>query len=125
MENALKRYPGEKIILGIDTINRKVSIQGWQKMTSIYDVEFAKIWKDIGIQRIVFTDITKDGMLTGPNIDSLRDFAIRSKLKVVASGGVSSKKDLSKLKKLKAYGVDQVIIGKAIYEGKLYLQEIL
>jgi len=125
LENAIKRFPGEKIILGIDTQNRKVSIQGWQKYTSIDDVEFAKIWKEIGIQRVVFTDISRDGMLTGPNIVALEDFASRSKLNVVASGGVSSIKDLNKLKNLKVYGVDQVIIGKAIYEGKLNLEEIL
>jgi len=125
LENVIKRFPGEKIILGIDMQNRKVSIQGWQKDTSIDDVKFAKIWKEIGIQRIVFTDISRDGMLTGPNIVALKDFASRSKLNVIASGGVSSIKDLNTLKKLKVYGVDQVIIGKAIYEGKLNLEEIL
>ena len=125
LENAIKRYPGEKIILGIDTRNRKVFIQGWQEKTSIDDVEFAKMWKDIGIQRVVFTDISKDGMLTGPNFLALKDFASRSKLNVVASGGVSSVKDLKKLNNLRMYGVDQVIIGKAIYEGKLNIEELL
>tara|TARA_Y100001970_G_C14231089_1_gene858685 strand:+ start:707 stop:1426 length:720 start_codon:yes stop_codon:yes gene_type:complete len=125
LENALKRYPCEKIILGVDTRNRKISIQGWQKDTLINDVDFAKKWSERGIQRIVYTDILRDGMLSGPNILALKDFAVRSKLKIVASGGVSSIKDLEKIKNLKKVGVDQVIIGKAIYEGKLNLEEIL
>jgi len=123
LENVLERFPGEKIILGIDTLNRKVLIEGWKEVTNIDDVEFAKRWGDKGIKRIVFTDISRDGMLTGPNLEHLRDFAIRSRLKVVASGGVSSMSDLNNLKNLEIDGVDQVIVGKAIYEGRIDLKE--
>ncbi len=124
LENSIKRYPGEKIILGIDMLKRKIAIQGWQKETSIDDVEFAKRWRETGIQRVVFTDISRDGMLKGTNILALKDFANRSKLKVVASGGISSIADLNQINHLKDYGVDQVIIGKAIYEGKIHLEDI-
>ena len=71
------------------------------------------------------TDISRDGMLSGPNIEALKDYEIQSGLKIIASGGISSVKDLKKIQKLKKYGVDQVIVGKAIYEGKLNLKEIL
>lgn len=125
LEEALKKYPGEQIILGVDTKNRKISIKGWQEDTHITDIDFATKWKKRGIRRIVYTDISRDGMLLGPNIDALRDFASHSGLKIVASGGISSIKDLENVEKLKKYGVDQVIIGKAIYEGDLKLEDIL
>ena len=123
-EDIIKHYPGEQIILGIDARNRKVAIEGWQEGTEIYDVDFALHWKKVGIQRVVFTDIARDGMLSGPNMEALRNFARGTGLKIVASGGVSSMEDLELLKTLEADGVDQVISGKAIYEGKLDLKEI-
>ena len=123
MEEVIQYFSGEKVILGIDARNRKVSIEGWQEGTEIDDVEFALHWKKLGIQRIVFTDIARDGMLNGPNLEALGDFARRTGLKIVASGGVSSMEDLELLKTLEEDGVDQVISGKAIYEGKLDLKE--
>tara|TARA_B100001964_G_scaffold62918_1_gene71515 strand:+ start:294 stop:1013 length:720 start_codon:yes stop_codon:yes gene_type:complete len=124
LEEVIQRFTGEKVILGIDARDRKVSIEGWQEGTEIDDVEFALSWKKFGIQRIVFTDIARDGMLSGPNLEALGDFARRTGLKIVASGGVSSMGDLELLKTLEVDGVDQVISGKAIYEGKLDLKEI-
>ena len=124
LEEVIQRFTGEKVILGIDARDRKVSIEGWQEGTEIDDVEFALSWKKFGIQRIVFTDIARDGMLSGPNLEALGDFARRTGLKIVASGGVSSMEDLELLKTLEVDGVDQVISGKAIYEGKLDLKEI-
>ena len=123
-EDIIKRYSSEQIILGIDARNRKVAIEGWQEGTEIYDVDFALHWKKVGIQRVVFTDIARDGMLSGPNMEALRNFARGTGLKIVASGGVSSMEDLEQLKTLEEDGVDQVISGKAIYEGKLDLKEI-
>jgi len=123
-EDIIKHYSSEQIILGIDARNRKVAIEGWQEGTEIYDVNFALHWKKVGIQRVVFTDIARDGMLRGPNMEALRNFARGTGLKIVASGGVSSMEDLELLKTLEADGVDQVISGKAIYEGKLDLKEI-
>ena len=123
-EDIIKRYSSEQIILGIDTRNRKVAIEGWQEGTEIFDVDFALHWKKVGIQRVVFTDIARDGMLSGPNMEALRNFARGTGLKIVASGGVSSMEDLEQLKTLEEDGVDQVISGKAIYEGKLDLKEI-
>ena len=125
LETALQEQPGEQLILGIDSLNRKVAVEGWQEGTELDDTEFAKHWRERGVQRVVFTDIARDGMLTGPNLDALRDMGQRTGLKVTASGGVSSTEDLVQLRELAADGVDQVIIGKAIYEGRVNLAEVL
>lgn len=125
LETALQEQPGEQLILGIDSLNRKVAVEGWQEGTELDDTEFAKHWRERGVQRVVFTDIARDGMLTGPNLDALRDMGQRTGLKVTASGGVSSTEDLVQLRELAADGVDQVIIGKAIYEGHVNLAEVL
>ena len=124
LEKLLKKYTDEQIILGIDARNRKVSIEGWKESTEIQDVKFALRWKNSGIKRVVFTDISRDGMLSGPNFAALREMAEHTGLKIVASGGISSMEDLEKLKTLEPYGVDQVISGKAIYEGKIDLRKV-
>ena len=124
LEKILNKYSDEQIILGIDARNRKVSIEGWKESTEILDVEFALRWKDSGIKSLVFTDISRDGMLSGPNLAALREMAEHTGLKIVASGGISSMEDLEQLKTLEPYGVDQVISGKAIYEGKIDLKRV-
>ena len=124
LEKILNKYTDEQIILGIDARNRKVSIEGWKECTEIQDVEFALRWKNSGIKRVVFTDISRDGMLSGPNLAALREMAEHTGLKIVASGGISSMDDLEQLKTLEPNGVDQAISGKAIYEGKIDLRKI-
>lgn len=124
LEKLLKKYTDEQIILGIDARNRKVSIEGWKESTEIQDVKFALRWKNSGIKRVVFTDISRDGMLIGPNLAALREMAEHTGLKIVASGGISSMDDLEQLKTLEPNGVDQAISGKAIYEGKIDLKRV-
>ncbi|MDP6319723.1 MAG: 1-(5-phosphoribosyl)-5-[(5-phosphoribosylamino)methylideneamino]imidazole-4-carboxamide isomerase [SAR324 cluster bacterium] len=124
LEKLLKKYTDEQIILGIDSRNRKVSIEGWKESTQIQDVKFALRWKNSGIKRVVFTDISRDGMLSGPNLAALREMAEHAGLKIVASGGISSMDDLEQLKTLEPNGVDQAISGKAIYEGKIDLKRV-
>ena len=124
LEKILKKYSDEQIILGVDSRDRKVSIEGWKENTEIQDVEFALRWKNYGIKRVVFTDISRDGMLSGPNLAALREMAEHTGLKIVASGGIASMEDLEQLKTLEPYGVDQVISGKAIYEGKIDLRKV-
>ena len=124
LEKLLKKYTDEQIILGIDARNRKVSIEGWKESTEIQDVKFALRWKNFGIKRVVFTDISRDGMLSGPNLTALREMAQHTGLKIVASGGISSMDDLEQLKTLEPNGVDQAISGKAIYEGEIDLKRV-
>ena len=125
LESALKEFSGEKVILGIDSRDGKVAVSGWNEQTDFDDVKFGLHWKQLGIERIIFTDIARDGMLTGPNLPALRQFAEKTQLKITASGGISSKVDIDRVKSLESVGVDQVIVGKAVYEGKIQLNEIL
>ena len=81
--------------------------------------------KDRGVTRIVYTDIARDGMLTGPNISETENMAVETGLKIIASGGVSSLDDIRALKEIESCGVDSVITGKAIYEGKFRLKEAI
>ncbi len=101
LEEIIQRYLGKRIYLGVDALNRKVSIEGWQERAEIDDVEFALHWKKNDIQRNVFTYIVLDGILSGPNLEALGDFALRTGLKIVASGGVSQWKISNYLKPLK------------------------
>ena len=122
LEEAIERF-GNQLILGLDAKDEKVAVSGWVEITEFSDEEFAIQWKQFGIDRVIYTDIARDGMLTGPNLSSLRRMAISTGLKVTASGGVSSLDDLKQLAELKRDGVDEVIVGKAIYERQLDLRE--
>ena len=122
LKEAIERF-GNQLILGLDAKDEKVAVSGWVEVTEFSDEEFANKWKLFGIERVIYTDIARDGMLTGPNLNSLRRMATSTGLKVTASGGVSSLGDLKKLAELERDGVDEVIVGKAIYERKLDLRE--
>ena len=122
LKESIERF-GNQLILGLDAKDEKVAVSGWVEVTEFSDEEFANKWKLFGIERVIYTDIARDGMLTGPNLNSLRRMATSTGLKVTASGGVSSLGDLKKLAELERDGVDEVIVGKAIYERKLDLRE--
>lgn len=123
---AVKRY-GERIIVGIDAKAGKVAVQGWAETTEITAIELALKMKDVGVQRIIFTDISRDGMLQGPNIESTVQLARESQLQIIASGGVSSLEDLRKLQVQAQKGVpiEGAIVGKALYSGAFTLVEAL
>lgn len=116
---------GSTIVVGIDARAGKVAVRGWEKTSSIDAVELAQRVADIGVERIVYTDIERDGMMTGVNLEATREIAEASGLKVTASGGVSSLDDIYALKDLEPFGVDSVIIGKALYEGLFNLEDAL
>ncbi len=122
LEEAIQKFENQ-LILGLDAKDGKVAVSGWVEVTEFSDEEFANQWKQHGINRVIYTDISRDGMLTGPNLSSLRRMAIATGLKITASGGVSSLDDLKQLVELERDGVDEVIVGKAIYERKLDLRE--
>lgn len=116
-------FGSDRLAVGIDAKNGEVMVRGWEQEGKIRAVELAHAVAKAGIERIIFTDIARDGMLTGPNIEQTGLVARESGLKVTASGGVSSLEDIKRLKQLAAYGVDSVIVGKALYEGRFTLQE--
>lgn len=116
---------GDTIVVGIDARDGKVALRGWEKLSAINAIDFSQKVAEMGISRIVYTDIARDGMLTGINLAATRDIAEASGLHVTASGGVASLDDIYALKEIEAFGVDSVIVGKALYEGVFTLEEAL
>ena len=121
LEQALARFTGARVQLGIDARGGKVAVSGWVEDTALDAADFACQWKGRGIERVIFTDIARDGALSGPNLPAIRAFAQATGLRVTASGGVAGPGDLDLLAELEPLGVDRVIVGKALYEGALPL----
>ncbi len=116
---------GDQIIVGIDVRNKKVATHGWRK-TSHYDpLRLAKDAVALGVRRFVYTDIKRDGMLSGPDIEGLTELARETGVPVIASGGISSKEDVQKIRALESIGIEGCIIGRALYTGDLKLEDIL
>ncbi len=124
-EEAIYRFGGERLQLGVDAREGKVAVHGWMDATELDAVEFAREWKERGVERVIFTDIARDGMMTGPNVEAIRAFARGTGLRVTASGGVASPEDLARLAALEPLGVDRAIVGKALYEGTVQLAEVV
>lgn len=124
LEMAVQQFGGERVIVGIDAKNSKVAVTGWTEETDLNELDLALQVRKMGVQRINYTDISRDGMLTGPNLEATKNLAVNSGLKITASGGVSSIEDIRNLEKLEPFGVDSVIVGKAIYEKKILLEEL-
>ncbi len=116
---------GSTIVVGIDVREGKVALRGWQKLSNMNAIDLAMKVADMGVERIIFTDIERDGMMNGVNLVATREIAQASGLKVTASGGVASLQDIYALKELEEFGVDSVIVGKALYEGRFTLTEAL
>lgn len=118
----ISKFSPEKIILGADVNNAQIAVSGWQEQTSLNLFDFLEDYIQNGIKYCICTDIAKDGMLQGPSIDLYKKILEKNTaLHLIASGGISSLKDLEHLKEAGLYGA---IIGKAIYEGKISLKEI-
>ncbi len=117
----IQKYGGTKIILGADCLNRKIATNGWLQTTEIDVLELIQNYEKQGIQYVICTDISKDGMLSGPSIGLYKDLISTTNIKLIASGGVSN---LEELHELKALGCEGAIVGKAIYEGKITLKQL-
>lgn len=124
VEEACAKYD-EQIVLGIDAKDGLVAIDGWEKKSTKNFLELASEMKELGIKRVIFTDTNLDGTLEGPNFKSTKELAEKSGLKVIASGGVSSLEDIKNLLPLKEFGVEGVIVGKALYVGNFQLEDAL
>ncbi|GAB6618580.1 MULTISPECIES: 1-(5-phosphoribosyl)-5-[(5-phosphoribosylamino)methylideneamino]imidazole-4-carboxamide isomerase [Bacillus] len=121
LEEAVRLYK-EKIIVGIDAKNGFVATRGWLDVSDISYIDLAKQMENVGVQTIVFTDISKDGTLAGPNVEQLELLQKSVDIRLIASGGVASIQDVKKLNDMNIYGV---IIGKALYEKTINLEEVL
>lgn len=127
-ESWIKTYGSNKIILGADCNNEKIAVSGWQEESELEVIPFIKDYKEKGIQYVICTDISKDGMLEGPSfnlyqkiLNECHSEQSEESIKLIASGGISTFDELPKLKKL---GCEGVIIGKAIYEERISLKQL-
>jgi phosphoribosylformimino-5-aminoimidazole carboxamide ribotide isomerase len=114
-------YPG-KIALGLDAKNGRVATDGWLEVSSLAATEVARRWQDLPLAAVIYTDISRDGMMSGPNLPALAEMAAATHLPVIASGGVTTIDDLRSLRQLPLAGC---IIGRALYEGTLNLKEAI
>ena len=122
MHQWIETYGSDRIILGADAINGKIAVSGWTEDSGQDLFQFIEHWKGKGINKVISTDISRDGMLTGPSIALYQEILAKIPgIYLIASGGVGSLQDLLDLEKI---GVPSVIVGKAIYEGKITLEEI-
>lgn len=121
---ACKKFPG-RIIIGIDAKNGRVALEGWTEETDLSPVEMAKTYERVGISAVIYTDIKRDGMGTGPNVEATRELAETVKIPVIASGGISGIDDVAKLLMIADCGVIGMITGRALYEGTLDLEEAI
>jgi phosphoribosylformimino-5-aminoimidazole carboxamide ribotide isomerase len=119
-----QRYPGQ-IIVGIDARNGKVATRGWLETSEVLATELAQRMADLGAAAIIYTDIHRDGTLSGPNLEALRELATKISIPTIASGGVSSLRDLLNLLSLEAIGVTGAIVGRALYTGEVNLVEAI
>lgn len=118
----INQYGSEKIILGADAKDRKIATHGWLETSELDVIDFIKEYKTKGIDYVICTDIAKDGMLQGTSNELYQEILAAADVKLIASGGVSSIDDLIKVKEL---GCEGAILGKAIYEGRIDLKDLL
>jgi len=113
---------GDKIAIGLDAQNGEIAVDGWTSRSGINVIDFAKIMKEMGARTVIYTDIARDGMLSGPATESTRELVDATGLSVIASGGIGSEEDITLIQ---TSGCSGVIVGKAIYEGKVRLSVCL
>lgn len=116
---------GEHAILGVDARDGLVAIRGWEETTSEDAVSFARRMQGLGARRVIYTDISRDGMMQGVNLPAMKRMAESLEIPVIASGGVSTIDDIKDLKTLEGVGIEGAILGKALYTGALSVVEAL
>ena len=122
LKELIEKYKADKIVVSIDAKNGKVATHGWEKVSDIDSLDLCKELEQIGVKTIVYTDISKDGMLEGPNFDIYKELSQKTTLDIIASGGVTSIDDVKCLLDMNMYGA---IIGKALYDNRIDLKEVL
>lgn len=121
VEEAVREF-GSAVAVGVDAKEGFVAVSGWQETTNVNSVEFCKKLRDTGVSTVIYTDISKDGMLSGTNLEIYRELSEIHGLDIVASGGITFADELKTLNEMGIYGA---IVGKAVYEGKLSLKDAL
>lgn len=118
VREAIKTFGSDRIVIGIDAKEGKVAVEGWEELSDLSAVDLCLQMKEIGVKTIVYTDISKDGMLCGVNIEATKELITKTNMDIIASGGVASLEDLEEVNKI---GAEGVIIGKALYQGSVDL----
>jgi phosphoribosylformimino-5-aminoimidazole carboxamide ribotide isomerase len=124
VEAAARLWP-EKVAVALDARNGKVVVAGWKEITGVDAADLAAQVKRWGVPRIQYTDVLRDGTLSGPNIAGIEALARRCGLRVTAAGGISVLEDLARVRDLKAAGVDEIVVGKALYEKRFTLAQAI
>lgn len=117
----LKQFGADKIILGADCKNRKIAANGWQEISELDVISFIQAYEKKGVEYSIVTDIDKDGMLSGSAFELYEEIVSKTKIKLIASGGITTFQDVIRLKEM---GCEGAVIGKAIYEGTIKLKEL-
>lgn len=125
LRELVRNFGSDQIAVGIDAKDGEVMIRGWEQVGKVRAIALARAVATAGVRRIIYTDVSRDGMLTGPNVEQTLLIARESGLSITASGGVSSLEDIRRLSGLGEFGVDSVIVGKALYEGRFTLEQAL
>ena len=124
LKEACEKFPG-KIALGLDAKDGYLSVSGWKENSNLQTLEFLKDVNDYGASRLIYTDINRDGMKLSPNFDETENVANNSNCPVIISGGVSSIDDIKKAKELNNSNIEGIIVGKAIYDDDIKLDELV
>ncbi len=125
LKGLVQAFGSDQLAVGIDAKDGDVMVRGWEQKGKIRAVELAHAVAQAGVSRIIYTDVARDGMLTGVNVEQTLLVARESGLKITAAGGVSSLEEIKRLNQLGEFGIDSVIIGKALYERRFTLEEAL
>ncbi|HHH46227.1 MAG TPA: 1-(5-phosphoribosyl)-5-[(5-phosphoribosylamino)methylideneamino]imidazole-4-carboxamide isomerase [Thiotrichales bacterium] len=122
VERLCKTFP-DRVIVGLDAKNGRVAVDGWAEVSDVSAIDLARRFEDAGVSAIVYTDISRDGMMQGVNAEATAELARAISIPVIASGGVSSIADIQRLCAVREAGIEGVIIGRALYEGAIDLAE--
>lgn len=122
VQAAVELWP-EAVAVALDARRGKVAVAGWQEITTVDAAELAARVQGWGVRRVQYTDVVRDGTLVGPNLEGLQEVAQAAALRVTAAGGVATLEDITRLRALEAAGVDEVIVGKALYERRFTLAQ--
>ena len=125
VREAIEKFSAERVLVSIDAKGRQVAVRGWQEVSSLRVLDLALRMKGLGLKRVVYTDVARDGMLAGVNAQAVAELARQSNLLVIASGGISSLHDIRRLKEVEHCGIKGVIVGRALYTGALSLSEAI
>jgi phosphoribosylformimino-5-aminoimidazole carboxamide ribotide isomerase len=123
VEAAARLFPGA-IVVGIDARKGNVALRGWVEQTSVTAAELARRMRDLGITRVIYTDVARDGMLGGVNLEETENLCRESGMRVIASGGVSGSDDVRKIWERRSCGIEGVILGRALYDRKIDFREL-